>query len=420
MADVVTMGATESAEFKRPLLEPPRARAAGGAGAFGPWLWGAPTDLAVFGGSALVALLCVLALRLAGLAPGALPAWAWVVLVLGVDVSHVWSTLFRTYLDGEELRRHRLRYTLTPLVAYLLGVALYAAGSIWFWRVLAYVAVFHFIRQQVGWVALYRARDASQRRAAAAAAGGQRAAGEAEVAVAQAELLARRARLDRGFDELAVYAATLYPVLHWHAHLADTQFQWFVQDDFVDISRYALAALPVAKWLWVAALAGFVSRQLWLWRSEGVLQLGKFLVVATTALTWYVGIVATNSDAEFTVMNVIVHGVPYMALLYAYGRERRRIAPAQAGSQLLSGGLLAFIGCLLLLAFVEELIWDRLVWKDHAWLFGASSVELGSLGLCLLVPLLSLPQFTHYLLDGVLWRRADSRENAAQRAAIGM
>jgi hypothetical protein len=390
-------------------------------GASGPWLWGAPTDLAVFGGSALLALLGVLALRGMGIAPGALPAWGWVVLVLGVDVAHVYSTLFRTYLDGEELRRHRLRYSLAPLFAYLIGVALYAVGSVWFWRVLAYVAVFHFIRQQVGWVALYRARDAAQRRALVTA-GSEARAASAETAQlpAAAPALERQARLDRGLDDLAVYAATLYPIVHWHAYLADRHFAWFIQGDFVDVSRYALAVLPVAKWLWVTALSCFGARQLWLWRSEGRLQAGKTLVVATTALTWYIGIVATNSDAEFTLMNVIVHGVPYMALLYAYGRERRRLAPAQLGSQLLAGGVLAFIGCLLLIAFVEELVWDRLVWKDNAWLFGVSDVELGSLGLCLLVPLLAMPQLTHYLLDGVLWRRRDSRENAAQRAAIGM
>jgi hypothetical protein len=37
-----------------------------------------------------------------------------------------------------------------------LGVALYSEGELTFWKVLAFVAVFHFVRQQYGWVALYR------------------------------------------------------------------------------------------------------------------------------------------------------------------------------------------------------------------------------------------------------------------------
>lgn len=381
-----------------------RAGTAAPAPALGPWLWGARVDIGVFAGSAAFALVCIFVMRYAGIAPGALPPWAWLVFVLGIDVSHVYSTLFRTYLDREELARHRVRYVALPLIAYALGVALYSLGALWFWRVLAYVAVFHFIRQQVGWVALYRARAGATRRQS----------------LRDPQQVERRQSLDKLIDEVAVYASTLYPIVHWHAHLSETRFTWFVQGDFVDFSHAASLLLPAARWLWVAALVGFALRQLWLVRSDGFVQLGKCVVVATTALTWYVGIVATNSDAEFTVTNVVVHGVPYMAFLYFYAQARRREAPEQPGSQLLVGGLLAFAGSLLLFAFVEELMWDRLVWKDNAWLFGASEVELGRWALCFLVPLLSLPQFTHYLLDGVLWRRRDTRENAAQRAAIGM
>ena len=36
-----------------------------------------------------------------------LPLWAWVVFILGLDISHVWSTLFRTYLDPVELSQHK-------------------------------------------------------------------------------------------------------------------------------------------------------------------------------------------------------------------------------------------------------------------------------------------------------------------------
>jgi hypothetical protein len=39
--------------------------------------------------------------------------------------------------------------------------------------------------------------------------------------------------------------------------------------------------------------------------------------------------------------------------------------------------------------------------------------------LALLVPLLALPQATHYVLDGMLWRRGDTRRLPAQRRALG-
>ena len=351
-------------------------------------MWSPAADLAVFGGSAALAFGVVGVGHLLGIADGVLPEWGWLGFVLAVDVAHVWSTLFRTYLDGQELRRHKLRYVGVPIACYAVGVALHAYEPLMFWRILAYVAVFHFIRQQVGWVAIYRAR---------------------------AE---QRGLLDKVVDEGAVYACTLYPVVHWHAHLATTRFAWFVQGDFIDLGAVAAAILPFAKLCWVGALSLFAARQLQLAVRSSTVHVGKLVVVVTTAAIWYVGIVATNSDFTFSVTNVIAHGVPYIALLWAYARERRKEAPELIGSQIAGWGIGGFVGVLLLLAFLEELAWDRMVWHERSWLFGTGPT-LGTLAMAFVVPLLSLPQVTHYVLDGVLWRRKDTRQLPAQRAAIG-
>jgi hypothetical protein len=72
----------------------------------------------------------------------------------------------------------------------------------------------------------------------------------------------------------------------------------------------------------------------------------------------------------------------------------------------------------LVLAFVEEMLWDRLVWHDRAWLFGGGDGHaLGAVPLALLVPLLAVPQATHYVRDAVLWRRQDT--GPAQARALG-
>lgn len=356
---------------------------------FGPWLFGAKTDLLVFGGSALVSIALVAAARATGIAPGPLPEWGWLVLVVGVDVAHVWSTLFRTYFDREEIRRHRLRYFGIPAALWALGALLYLHGSLTFWRVLAYLAVFHFIRQQVGWVAVYRAR-----------------AGQHD-------------KLDRLLDDATVYASTLYPLVHWHAHLRQTDFAWFVKGDFVDLGSTAALVLPAARAVWAVLLVAFALRQVQLLFTERVLPLGKLVVVATTALVWWLGIVATNSDFEFTVTNVVIHGAPYFVLLHAYARERRAESPDSLGSHIVAGGVGAFAGILVVLAFAEELLWDRLIWHDRPWLFDSTGTELGPIAAALVVPLLALPQATHYALDAVLWRRGDTRTRPAQRRALG-
>ena len=361
----------------------------------GRFIWSPGVDLAVFGGSALIALaLAALAPRLAD-EGGEAPLWAFVVLVVGVDVAHVWSTLFRTYLDRAELRRRPLLYAGVPFGCFALGFALHAISPNLFWRALAYVAVFHFIRQQTGWVALYRAK-----------------AGE-------------RDRVDRVIDDVTVYAATLYPIAHWHAHMPRA-FHWFVEDDFVAIPGL-LDAMPIVRGVWFAALAVYVVRALSRALGGAAPNLGKHVVVATTAATWYVGIVATDGDLAFTAANVVVHGVPYMVLLWGYARARAAepdVSPRSVATRIVRAGVPAFVAVLIGIAFFEELLWDRIVWHARPALFGGSVASArgpvapaSALGACLAVSLLAVPQATHYVLDAVLWRRRDT--GPAQARALG-
>ena len=121
-----------------------------------PWLFSARLDLTVFLGSAILSLILLAIGWQAGLLNGETPAWTWISAVLFIDVAHVWSTSFRVYFDKAEFKRRFWLYIFVPIAGYVLSVALYSEGSLTFWKVLAMLAVFHFVRQQYGWVALYR------------------------------------------------------------------------------------------------------------------------------------------------------------------------------------------------------------------------------------------------------------------------
>src|SRR5262249_51908915 len=153
---------------------------------------------------------------------------SWITGVLLVDVAHVWSTAYIVYLDPVEWRRRPELYLAVPVAAYVAGVGLYACGEDVFWRVIAYLAVFHFIRQQYGWVMMYRARN-----------------GE-------------RDRLGRWLDGATIYMATLYPLIWWHAQLP-RKFDWMRPGDFVDGVVPAWIA-DVAGWVYLALLASYVVR----------------------------------------------------------------------------------------------------------------------------------------------------------------
>lgn len=338
-----------------------------------PWLFSPSVDLLTFGGSAALAF----ALLAVGAAFGWLhqdtPGWAWVAGILLIDVAHVYATGFRVYFDRQELSRRPWLYGLTPLLAFLISWAVYSESAAFFWRTLAYLAVFHFVRQQYGWVALYRNRG-----------------GETD-------------RWGRRLDAAAIYLATLYPLAYWHCHLP-REFWWFRANDFAAFSWDWSGWIKPIYWSVMIAYAG---KSLYQATVNRRLNPGKDLVVATTALCWYVGIITFNSDFAFTVTNVIIHGIPYMVLVYWYHQS----TPSQgrAGSPL-ALRIGRFVGLIWILAYVEELVWDRGVWHQRPWLFG-EPWDLHALDVYL-VPLLAVPQITHYVLDGFIWRRRTSRRFA--------
>lgn len=312
-----------------------------------------------------------------------IPLWVWVLFVLGIDVGHVWSTIFRTYLDKQEFRQHRTLLLGAPVVSFLVAMGLAWYRIEWFWRGLAYLAVFHFIKQQYGFLALYKtkAKDWAIRKF--------------------------------WNDKFIIYWATLYPVLYWHL-APNIQFNWFVTNDFVSLSSYWGA---YANWL---PYVLFVTNILyWLvllaWLREEVqlstrLQWGKLLWVGTTAINWYGGIVYFNSDLAFTVTNIVAHGLPYFALILYYNQQKKGIIHRKIPS--IWWGAFLVIPVVFLLAFLEEYWWDRLVYGDRAAFFGqiipySESLLQQPLAIAIAIGILTVPQMTHYIIDGFIWKTND-------------
>jgi hypothetical protein len=344
------------------------------------WLFSPAVDLCAFLGSALLALGLLAVGYFAGWLQGDTPDFLWVTAILMIDVAHVYATGFRVYFDRAELRRRPWLYGLAPALAFAVGAALYSESNVWFWRVLAYLAVFHFVRQQYGWVALYRAK-----------------AGE-------------RSRYGLWIDRLAIYLSTIYPLVYWHSHLP-RHFWWFLEGDFAALPSVVEAVLRPVYW---SALALYFGKSLYQGLVQQHFNPGKDVVLATTALCWHLGIITFNSDYAFTVTNVIIHGIPYMILVYWYRWERVDSRQEKRESQTTRSRLrhiATFLGIVWMLAYCEELLWDTGVWHDRAWLFGSLwNLDQWSL---VLVPLLAVPQITHYILDGFIWRRRANKNFAS-------
>ncbi|MCB9232955.1 MAG: hypothetical protein H6581_14925 [Bacteroidia bacterium] len=307
----------------------------------------------------------------------------WFVLVVGIDVAHVYSTLYRTYFDREEFQRYKKQLILLPILGLLAGIALYWFSPIWFWRILAYLAVYHFVRQQYGFFALYRRQE-------------------------------KPPLWERRLEEALIYLTTIYPLVYWHTH--SRSFHWFVKNDFLTLDAPWISdGLGI---IYLGLLLFYLIKEVRKSLRNKFFNLPKNLILLGTALSWYVGIVLYNGDLIFTLTNVVAHGIPYMALIWIYGKKKGEKPKVEGRSKFLQivfhpAMVPLYFGFLVMLGYLEEGLWDGMVWRDHEGIFPwaqALPFLQKESWLALVVPLLSLPQATHYLIDGFIWRvrRPDS------------
>lgn len=353
------------------------------------WLFSRPTDLLVLG-LPVWATWLVCFLVPASLLETEVPLWFWVVFILGIDVSHVWSTVFRTYFDKEEFTTHKRLLVLTPVICLAICFLAAAISTMLFWTLLAYMALYHFIKQQYGFMQLYRARYG---------------------------FIDMKKRVS---DKTIIYWSMLYPVLYWHLN-TERNFSWFVEGDFFNF-RTLLAELPFwsvqlhDQFMLFGNAVYFLLIGYWLVeelvlhaRAHLKYPLGKIIWVLTTAGNWYLGIVHFNSDFAFSLTNVVAHGIPYLALIFFYVERKKQVKGM--GFNMLRTGLnvswmLMFV---LVLALGEEYLWDMWIYRENQSFFESFiRYPMGALQHPLVqafgLAILSLPQVTHYVLDGFIWK----------------
>lgn len=307
-----------------------------------------------------------------------IPIAYWVILVVFIDVAHVYSTLYRTYLNRDNFNRKSTLLLIIPLSCYLIGVFIYQFDALWFWRLLAYLAVFHFIRQQYGFMSLYSRQEHTP-------------------------------EWIRYIDIITIYVATIYPILYWHLS-TNRNFSWFVEGDFILFKNDGLMRWSTFIYLFI--LSCYLIKEVYLIIKKEKINIPKNLLVIGTSLSWYFGIVFFNGDMAFTTLNVISHGIPYMALIWFFEKKKmNQVKPSNSKIVRLSFGkfgICYFLLILIAFAYFEEGLWDGLIWKEHQNVFkpfsGLPQLTDHSI-ISLLIPLLALPQTTHYVLDGFIWKK---------------
>ncbi|MEF9479718.1 hypothetical protein OWR28_20135 [Chryseobacterium sp. 1B4] len=207
--------------------------------------------------------------------------YTWLFLIVFVDVAHVYSTLFKTYFVKGEVQKNKLLYLGIPVLSWILGMILFQFGSLTFWSVLALIAVFHFIRQQYGFMRIYARFEPDN--------------------------------WSKKIDEIAVYSATIYPMLYWFK--TPRAFTWFVNNEFDWLQNLPDYVPLLTVFYFTILIIWFIKTIVGTFKTKNI-NIPKTALITGTFLSWYFGIVHFNNDLLFTFLNVVSHGVPYIALIY--------------------------------------------------------------------------------------------------------
>jgi len=307
----------------------------------------------------------------------ALPLWAFLLVIVAFDVAHVWATIYLTYMDREVRRRRPLLLWLTLLVAFVVAYRLHLHSASLYWTLLAYVAIFHFIKQHYGFIALYKL------------CGGE------------------RNSIDFYLDKWTLWVGALGPVLLSHA-TPMRQFDWFhAGEQFIATIDPSFRPEIIGAMVLFAML--YSARQVQLWVTERRFNIGKNMWMVCAWVSWSVGLSLSDHIFVSAAFLNLLHGIPFLALVW-YRCNKRHEGRRSTSSPLLSWlsqrkNWLYFYGLVLGLAIIEESLWDGAVWRVYLpSLLPFETVQPEAVALSLWVAILSVPQIAHYYLDAWIWK----------------
>eukprot|EP01065_Artemidia_motanka_P012761 TRINITY_DN17047_c0_g1_i1.p1 TRINITY_DN17047_c0_g1~~TRINITY_DN17047_c0_g1_i1.p1 ORF type:complete len:374 (+),score=27.53 TRINITY_DN17047_c0_g1_i1:58-1179(+) len=298
-----------------------------------------------------------------------LPLWVYLPVIVGLDVGHTWATYVRGYMDSAQRGRHSLEYlVLPPVLAVVMMVGGWLDAAVT-WNITGYLAIAQCFRQHWGLVSLYRRKTAEPS--------------------------------DAGIDFWTLAAGLVCPVALWHADV-HRSMDWFMLDVPLLVQLPGWTE-PLAILIWSVTGLVYVARQAVLY-ANGHVNFFKCLCMANAWLSWGVGILIPHRVLAILFL-VLPHAIPsyVVALLSCRARWRSR-KPAGAGGQFakwLTTRWWTFVGFLVAVAVVEEILWEVFVWRE--WTHDMFTLDFNTLGHQVSLALLGLPQTVHYCLELLLW-----------------
>ncbi len=318
-------------------------------------------------------------------APVDSPIWFFIFAII-FDVWHVWGTLYRGYLRSDMRHQHKKLLIWVPIISVLILAILSNIHIYWYpplyilLSFLAYIALFHFIRQQIGFVRLYDKRT---------------------------EDLWWFEYVSRLLDNIVVWVITGFPFLYWIMHYSSLSLNWFIPWEYIVLSHI----VPQTDSIWIIYT---IIVLLYIWFQLIIISRGtqvnplKYLYILGTAYIWYNGMVAYDSIIIFGFGNMLLHWLNYYGITIGstwnnanrypwFGRIKKIRIPYLG---------ICMISSLILLWYIEEFFWDQFIWQEKSMIFSDILYTLwhDPLSQTIIVSILGSVQLTHYILDRYIWR----------------
>ena len=311
--------------------------------------------------------------------PGYYPLWFFL-LVLLVDVSHVWWSLLRVLAAPTLSRGYRTLIAAIPIISFIVLLILaYSSqreGFFLLFQVLALIAAYHFIKQQIGITLLYARRDYTPQ------------------------------KMDhtwlRRLDKMALWMATGIPLAYWISRSSDIDLEWFVDGEFDFLSPF-FARFDLLSLVAILLSLIYILSQMYFIKGEWYRpNPPKYLYILMTAFIWWWGIIVYESFVIFGCGVMLLHGIAYHGLVIS-SVTRRKSDWSKISRILL--GIWVFL-LVITLAYIEEFSWDQFVWREHANVFGDVFYTISTKDILpIIVAGLASIQLTHYILDRYIWRK---------------
>lgn len=313
--------------------------------------------------------------------------WHWWIFFILIDAGHVFSTAYITYLDKQLFRERYLLFILTPSISAIVLIFIRAYfGSPFLWITIGYLAMYHFIRQQWGFVALY---------------------GRSE----QEKIPVQLALHGRQIDFYLVHFGLIYAYLYFHQYMETNAVHLMLGRKYFQIPHVDLLMNVVLTANFILLLL-FTIKELYFLKAFKVWTWQKQLVIVGTFLVWYTGLIFRVEWPLAGIATVtFIHGFVYWALVWSSGSKRAsKLNQAEWPWRLFRiSNLPLFLGGGLVYGFFSFGFWELVVNKGDLMSLGffkEIQIPNNESFKVILEVGLGLPQVTHYILDGFIWRRA--------------